>query len=145
MTENVAPADRKRETIFGDRKDLLLVLALISLVLAGYGSTLNFFFTADDLWQVHYAYRIFNGDTQLFWRNFVGNYIQIPGFEFYRPLLGLTFWFDYLLGKTNPFVYHLTSTVLYTIDVILLFGFTKRLVATFVTRDQVSVTLVSLL
>lgn len=129
----------KVETIFGNRTDMWLVTALVVLVMLGYGATLNFFFTADDLWQVHYAYRIFNGDTDLLWRNFIGNYIQIPGFEFYRPLLGLTFWFDYLLGKTNPFVYHVTSTVLYAIDVVLLFGLVKRLVASFATGNALAV------
>ena len=139
MTESGESKDRKFETIFGDRIDLWLVAALVILVLLGYGATLDFFFTADDLWQVHYAYRIFNGDTELFWRNFTGNYIQIPGFEFYRPLLGLTFWLDYVIGKTKPFSYHVTSLLLYTLDVVLLFGFVKRIVAYFVTRNSLAV------
>jgi len=139
MKESSALADGNVENIYSGQTDAWLIATLIILVVIGYGSTLTFFFTADDLWQVHYAYRIFNGDTELAWRNFTGNYIQIPSFEFYRPLLGMTFWCDYLLGKTNPLIYHITSTLLYVADVVLLFGFMKRLIATFVTRDTLTV------
>lgn len=125
---------------FARRNDLFLFGLIFLAVLAIYGGTFTNFFTADDLWQVHYAYKIFNGDAQLLWQNFAGNYIAIPGFEFYRPLLGLTYWIDYGIWNINPLGYHLTSTMLYLADVVLLYYFVKRLVVWFFGNESAGTT-----
>jgi|AGTN01.2.fsa_nt_gi hypothetical protein len=106
---------------------ILAPAVLLAIIFACYGHTLNNFFVADDLWQVHYAWKTVSGDWQLFWQNFSGNYISVPGFQLYRPVLGLTFVVDFLLWQTNPLGYHLTSTLLYAGNVLLLYYFCLEL------------------
>lgn len=106
---------------------ILAPAVLLAIIFACYGHTLNNFFVADDLWQVHYAWKTVSGDWQLFWRNFSGNYISVPGFQLYRPVLGMTFVVDFLLWQVNPLGYHLTSTLLYAGNVLLLYYFCREL------------------
>lgn len=89
-------------------------LSLITiLVLAGFAGTLGNYFVADDLWQVHYFSQILDGQWHLFWRNFTGSFIELPGAEFYRPVLGITYLIDCALSSANPIGWHLTSVCLY--------------------------------
>lgn len=106
---------------------ILAPAVLLSVIFACYGHTLNNFFVADDLWQVHYAWKTVSGNWQLIWENFSGNYIGIPGFQLYRPVLGLTFVADFLLWGINPLGYHLTSMLLYAGNVLLLYYFCLEL------------------
>lgn len=102
---------------------ILAPAVLLAIVFACYSHTLNNFFVADDLWQVHYAWKTVSGDWQLLWQNFSGNYISVPGFQLYRPVLGLTFVLDFWLSRTNPLGYHLTSMLLYAGNVLFLYYF----------------------
>jgi len=89
-------------------------LSLITvMVLGAYAGTLSNYFVADDLWQVHYFSQILDGQWHLFWRNFTGSFIELPGAEFYRPVLGITYLIDCALSSANPIGWHLTSVGLY--------------------------------
>lgn len=92
--------------------------------------TLFCYFSSDDMWQVHFAYSVFNGKTELIWRNFTSNYLQLPGFGFYRPLLGFTYLSDYWLYGIWASGWHLTNLILYVCNVVLLFVLMKRLTRT---------------
>lgn len=101
---------------------LLLIVwgSYASLIARGY-------FVADDLWQVNFAYKVFAGETQLIWANFVSNYLQIPGFDFYRPLLMFTVLSDYALWKTNAAGYYLTNTLFYSVCVLAFYAIALQL------------------
>ena len=94
---------------------------LLGVILFCYAPSLGSFFVADDIWQVNFAHKVFEGRTELILRNFTSNYLQLPSFGFYRPLLGFTFLLDYFFWATNAVGYHITSLALYGIAVWLLF------------------------
>lgn len=100
---------------------------LLGVILFCYGPSLNSFFVADDIWQVNFAHKVFDGRTELILRNFTSNYLQLPSFGFYRPLLGFTFLFDYFFWATNAFGYHVTSLLLYMSAVALLYFLVRTL------------------
>jgi hypothetical protein len=94
---------------------------LLSVILFCYAPSLGSFFVADDIWQVNFAHKVFDGRTELILRNFTSNYLQLPSFGFYRPLLGFTFLLDYFFWATNALGYHITSLILYGCTVWLLY------------------------
>ncbi len=97
------------------------ILVILAVVVCSYAPSLDSFFVADDIWQVNFAHKVFDGRTELIWRNFTSNYLQLPSFDFYRPLLGFTFLFDYFFYGTNAVGYHVTSLALYLSTVALIF------------------------
>jgi hypothetical protein len=103
------------------------ISVLLGVILFCYAPSLGSFFVADDIWQVNFAHKVFDGRTELILRNFTSNYLQLPSFGFYRPLLGFTFLFDYFFYSTNALGYHLTSIFLYISAVGLLFLLVRTL------------------
>lgn len=104
---------------------LCAIVFLFSLFL--YQNSLGGYFQADDLWQVHHAYSIFSGRGDLFFTSFSGNYLQIPGAQFLRPILGLSFLGDFHFWKVNPWGYHLTNILLYGFNCVCVFILAQRL------------------
>ena len=103
-------------------------LALLALVVfVFFLPALDGYFIADDMWQVSFAHKVLNGETELIWRNFTSNYLQLPSFDFYRPLMGFTFLADYALWRVEPFGYHLTNVLLHAVSSFLLYGFVRAL------------------
>lgn len=104
-------------------KRLAIQLALlVGFVWLIYAPALDSFFVADDIWQVNFAHKVLDdGRAELIWRNFVSQYLQLPSFDFYRPLLGFTFLFDYALYRLNAVGYHTTSLVIYTASILLFY------------------------
>jgi len=103
---------------------------LLGVILFCYYPSLDSFFVADDIWQVNFAHKVFDGRTELILRNFTSNYLQLPSFGFYRPLLGFTFLFDYFFWGTNALGYHITSIILYMSAVFLLFLLVRTMTRT---------------
>lgn len=88
-------------------------LAVIAgLVAFCFARTLTSYFLADDIGEIRYVHQIFNGQPELFWSNFTGNYMQIPSMNVYRPTLLITLVLDYVLWHNNAFGYYL-SNILY--------------------------------
>lgn len=106
------------------------VLVLTLLAWLCFAISMGGFFVADDIWQVNFAQKVFAGNTDLIWRNFTSNYLQLPSFDFYRPLLGFTYLLDYFLFRTNAVGYHIHSLLLYTASVLLLFQLVRTLTST---------------
>lgn len=102
-------------------KSWLHIGLLIFPVAAIYMGSISSYFVADDFWQVHSCSRIMDGEIALLWHNFTGNFVQLPGAEFYRPVLGLSYLLDFAIWKTNPIGYHLTNILLYSANVILIY------------------------
>lgn len=103
---------------------------LVAIALAAYGRSLTTYFIADDFGEVAYVSRIANGDWNLFWSNWTGNYMQIPGMAVYRPFLLISLLTDYLLYKTNSVGYYATNLLFYVGDVLMLFLVARRLTQT---------------
>lgn len=103
------------------------ILALVAMILFCYGRTLSSYYLADDFGEISYLHKIFNGDARLFWSNFTGNYMQIPGMSVYRPWLLVSLAADYLIWGANAFGYYLTNIIMFALDSILLFLLVRRL------------------
>ncbi len=82
---------------------------LVAIVAYCFGRTLGSYFLADDFGEISYIHRIFHGDPGLFWSNFTGNYMQVPGMSVYRPVLLITLVLDYLVWGANAFGYYATN------------------------------------
>lgn len=118
-TETSVPSSRQPKI----NKRLAIQLALlVGFVWLIYAPALDSFFVADDIWQVNFAHKVLDdGRAELIWRNFVSQYLQLPSFDFYRPLLGFTFLFDYALYRLNAVGYHTTSLAIYTASILLFY------------------------
>ncbi|MBI2811110.1 MAG: hypothetical protein HYX67_09815, partial [Candidatus Melainabacteria bacterium] len=105
-----------------------LHLAVLLLIVGMcFGRTLTSYFLADDFGEVSYVSRIFNGEPQLFWSNFTGNYMQIPGMNVYRPWLLVSLAMDFLLYKANAIGYYFTNLSFFTGVVFLIYFVTRQL------------------
>jgi hypothetical protein len=100
---------------------------LILLVALCFGRTLSSYFLADDFGEVAYVSRIFSGEPQLFWSNFSGNYMQIPGMNVYRPWLLVSLVVDFLLYKANATGYYFTNLSFFAGGVLLIYFVTRHL------------------
>lgn len=100
---------------------LLLIVGLC------FGRTLTSYFLADDFGEVSYVSRIFSGEPQLFWSNFTGNYMQIPGMNVYRPWLLVSLVLDFLLYKANATGYYFTNLSSFTGVVFLIYFIARQL------------------
>lgn len=100
---------------------LLLIVGLC------FGRTLTSYFLADDFGEVSYVSRIFNGEPQLFWSNFTGNYMQIPGMNVYRPWLLVSLVVDFLLYRANATGYYFTNLSSFTGVVFLVYFIARQL------------------
>ncbi len=112
---------------------------LVFLSLLAFGISVDGFFVADDFWQVNFANKVFEGRTDLIWKNFTSNYLQIPSLDFYRPLLGFTFLFDYAVYKTWSPGYHATNLLFYISSVIMLFILLRRMTRSWPENNSQSV------
>ena len=65
------------------------------------------------------------------WENlpllFSKDYFRFSGELSYRPVVTLSYFIDYTLWKLNPFGFHLTNTLLHTLNSVLLFFLLKRI------------------
>jgi hypothetical protein len=119
-----AAAPEARNTL---RITLIACMLLVAIALAAYGRTLTTYFIADDFGEIAYVSRIASGNWNLFWSNWTGNFMQIPGMAVYRPFLLVSLLTDYLLYKTNAVGYYTTNLLFYVGDVLMLFLVAKKL------------------
>ncbi|MDR3617363.1 MAG: hypothetical protein P4L53_27650 [Candidatus Obscuribacterales bacterium] len=82
---------------------------LLLLLLCTFARTLTSYFLADDFCEIAYVQEIFHGHPEMFWSNFTGNYMQIPGMNVYRPWLLCSLVFDWLLYGAKAWGFYLTN------------------------------------
>jgi len=121
MIKELRKSEQKKSGQNAADLKILDFIILLGLICGCYMLFVHSFFSADDLWQVHFAHRVVSGELDLLWLNFYSNYMQLPGFDFYRPILGVTFALDYLISRTDPLGYHLTSIFLFYSGVVILY------------------------
>ena len=98
-------------------------IILISILL--YLNTLPNTFVYDDAYVISENYFIKS------WGNlpklFTKDYLPLSGELSYRPIVTLTYFFDYAIWQLNPLGYHLTNVILHTINVFLFYTFIKSI------------------
>lgn len=103
------------------QKILPLIIVFISALL--YLNTLSNTFVYDDAYVITENYFIKS------WGNlpklFTKDYLPLSGELSYRPIVTLTYFFDYAIWRLNPLGYHLTNIILHTINVFLFYTFVK--------------------
>jgi hypothetical protein len=114
-----------------DKPFSFAAILLALLVTISYGYCLWGYFLADDTWQVQFAYRVLNGESNLLWANFGRSYLSLPALDFYRPLLGFTFVGEYLLYGLNAWGYYLTNVVMAYLATLFFFMSVRALTADF--------------
>jgi hypothetical protein len=109
------------------RLDWLSVGVLIAINLLCFYRTLTGYFAADDFIHVTYLEKVCNGRPDLLLANFVSNWMQTHGTQFYRPLVSISMAFDYCIGGGNATTFHITNTCLQIASAIFLYLLAKRL------------------
>lgn len=102
---------------------LLLALAVIAQLI--YLNSLSNQFTYDDEFTIVSNYFIKS------WKHlpllFTRKYFEYSGELSYRPVVTLSYFLDYALWQLNPFGFHLTNSLLHTLNTILLFSLFMQL------------------
>lgn len=98
------------------------LFVLTAIVWLTFARSLGTYFLADDFGEISYASRIFNGEHNLLWANFTGNYMQIPGMAVWRPWLMVSIFADFCLWRANPVGYFLTNLLSYNMVVLLFYA-----------------------
>lgn len=97
----------------------ILLIAMVSMII--YANTLKNGFVYDD------RYSIVNNDLIKDFGNWpkllTKDYFNLSGEMSYRPIVTLTYFFDYALFGMNPWGYHLINTLLHTINGALVYMF----------------------
>jgi hypothetical protein len=71
--------------------------------------------------------KVFHGQWQLLLKSFIEPSVSPVFYLFYRPLIEITYAFDYLIWAENPFGYHLSNICFHILASIFLFLFIERL------------------
>ncbi len=99
--------------------------AFVIINILCYGNALFCEFVWDDISHLNYFQLNLKSFTDLFQFFFTTNVVGQP--FYYRPLMLVSFGIDYLVFKSVPFGYHLTSLILHLLNVILVFKIAERL------------------
>ncbi|MDO8139948.1 MAG: hypothetical protein Q6358_00475, partial [Candidatus Brocadiales bacterium] len=103
------------------QKILPLIIILIPILL--YLNTLSNTFVYDDAYVISENYFIKSlGNLP---KLFTWNYLPFSGELSYRPVVTLTYFFDYAIWRLNPLGYHLSNVILHTVNVFLFYLFMK--------------------
>ena len=105
------------------KKILPLILIFISVLL--YLNTLSNAFVYDDAYVIteNYFIKSLGNLPKLFTKD----YLPLSGELSYRPIVTLTYFFDYAIWRLNPLGYHLTNIILHTINAFLFYLFMKSI------------------
>jgi hypothetical protein len=104
-----------------------LFIVLIGLTAAAYKPVLFNWFAGDDMAHVSWLHRA-EADHSLIWRNFYANWLDSVGTLFYRPLISVSIYADYLLWHENGLGFHITNLVLHLATGTFLYLFLQRVV-----------------
>ncbi|MBI5678840.1 MAG: hypothetical protein HZC52_10230, partial [Planctomycetes bacterium] len=104
-------------------KILPFIIIFISILL--YLNTLRNTFVYDDAYVISENYFIkYLGNLP---KLFTKDYLPLSGELSYRPIVTLTYFFDYAIWRLNPLGYHLTNVILHTVNVFLFYLFMKTI------------------
>lgn len=98
----------------------LIPLSLIIICFAIYAPIIQNFFVSDDWTHVVWLRRAVV-DPELLLRNFHACWLDIQSCQFYRPIISVTLFLDYLLWKENAIGYHVTNVAFHAASAIFLY------------------------
>ena len=103
----------------------ILIFVIVCLSQFVYLNSLSNQFVYDDEFTIvtNYFIKTWNNLPSLFNKD----YFKFSGELSYRPVVTLSYFIDYTLWKLNPFGFHLTNTLLHTLNSVLLFFLLKRI------------------
>lgn len=103
----------------------ILIFVIVCLSQFVYLNSLSNQFVYDDEFTIvtNYFVKTWNNFPLLF----NSDYFKLSGELSYRPVVTLSYFIDYTLWKLNPFGFHLTNTLLHTLNSVLLFFLLKRI------------------
>ncbi len=105
----------------------LHVALLIALVLVTFGRTITSYFLADDFGHIGYIYAMCNGHWNMFWANFTGSFMQIPGITVYRPSQLLCELLDWFLYKADARGWYCSNLLYFSACSVALYMVCRRL------------------
>jgi hypothetical protein len=98
----------------------LQVAILLIITVLIYSPVLFNFFVGDDF--VHLAWLSkCKADPSLLLRNFNHNWLDVVTVKFYRPVISVFMFLDYLVWRTNGFGFHVTNLIFHVINTLLVF------------------------
>ena len=100
-----------------------------------YSNILFNFFLGDDFVHLTWLSKAVH-DPSLLLRNFTHNWLDIQTYRFYRPLISVVMFTDYLIWGANGLGFHITNVLFHTVSTILVFGITKQLAGKITARDS---------
>ena len=103
----------------------ILIFVIVCLSQFVYLNSLSNQFVYDDEFTIvtNYFVKTWNNFPLLF----NSDYFKLSGELSYRPVVTLSYFIDYTLWKLNPFGFHLTNTLLHTLNSVLLFFLLTRI------------------
>lgn len=106
--------------IMKSRNIPILMLIIVTTSQLVYLNSLSNYFVYDDEFTIvnNYFIKTWNNLPLLFTKE----YFKFSGELSYRPIVTLSYFADYTLWKLNPFGFHLTNTLLHTINSVFLFS-----------------------
>ena len=108
-------------------KKLYIPVVLIAVVTTlAYSPVLFNFFCGDDFVHLDWLSKAIVHPAMLL-HNFNHNWLDIPTFRFYRPLISVFMFTDYLIWRTNGFGFHLTNVLFHIANSILVFAISLQL------------------
>src|SRR3989304_595774 len=116
----------RRETNISRNLSLpILILVIVCFSQFIYLNSLSNQFAYDDEFTIvtNYFVKTWNNFPLLF----NSDYFKLSGELSYRPVVTLSYFIDYTLWKLNPFGFHLTNSLLHTLNSVLLFLLLKRI------------------
>lgn len=107
-------------------KSVLVMISILGLTIWAYSNVIGNFFNGDDF--VHLTWlKDAVANPQLVLRNFYTPWLDGTTTKFYRPLISVFMYSDYLLWGINGFGFHLTSLLFHLASTVLIFLVASRL------------------
>jgi hypothetical protein len=96
--------------------NIVLLLLLLVVTVFGYKDVLFDWFSGDDFVHLCWLARTLT-EPQLVLHNFYANWLDAFGSAFYRPLVSVSLYFDYLVWHNNGLGFHITNLAFHYISV----------------------------
>lgn len=114
---------------------LLLALAIVCVTVAAYTPVLFNFFVGDDFVHLSWLSQATH-HPELLWRNFHSSWLDGTTTKFYRPLISVFMYTDYLIGGANGLAFHVTNLVFHLLATVFLFLIVRHMGLEFVRKDS---------
>ena len=108
------------------RANILLLLVLFVASVFAYKDVLFSWFSGDDFVHLCWLAKAVN-EPNLVLRNFYANWLDAFGSAFYRPLVSVSLYFDYLLWHNNGLGFHITNFLFHFMTVSFLYLFVQEI------------------